>query len=369
VDQDAPITFGDRLRRLRHDQGLSLRELAKLAHHSKTVVWEWETGLKVPPADVAARLDSILEGGGTLAAAAAQPAANGDASRLAYITAAPRTVDGASVDALAGVLANMRRLEDSVGARPLIAAIASPLRLVESLADEARGPLRTRVVDLAGQWAQFAGWLRASVGQPVKARDWYARTLEHATEAGDVDLIATALSMRGNLAWMARQPGQVIGLSAAAGVRGDSPGIRAMAAQQEARGHAVLGEADQVERLLDKAEDQMDEAAADPDREPPWVYFYTPGYLAMQRGLAYGLLDRPEAAIAALTEGLASTGQDLRGSEFVSVYVLHLAEAHIDAGNRDVAARLLEQVRQVAAATGSDRLAAEVDRLARRIGL
>jgi hypothetical protein len=124
-----------------------------------------------------------------------------------------------------------------------------------------------------------------------------------------------------------------------------------------------------VERLLDKAEDLMDEAAADPDREPPWVYFYTPGYLAMQRGLAYGLLDRPEAAIAALTEGLASTGQVLRGSEFVSVYVLHLAEAHIDAGNRDVAARLLEQVRRVAAATGSDRLAAEADRLARRIGL
>jgi hypothetical protein len=51
------------------------------------------------------------------------------------------------------------------------------------------------------------------------------------------------------------------------------------------------------------------------------------------------------------------------------VYVLHLAEEHLQAGNRDVGAQLLEQVRQVAAATGSGRLAADVARLARRFHL
>jgi hypothetical protein len=72
------------------------------------------------------------------------------------------------------------------------------------VADEARGAIRRDVVDLAGQWAQFGGWLRASTGQPAKARDWYARTLEYATEAGSRDLVATALSMRGRTRCAAR---------------------------------------------------------------------------------------------------------------------------------------------------------------------
>src|ERR1700750_1631219 len=202
-----PPTFGDELRRLRHARGLSIRDLAKIAHHSKTSIGEWETGKKIPTADIAAHLDKALEARGQLAAAAAGAVrAHGHTERLARVAAAPRTVDAATVDALAAILANMRRLEDSVGAGPLVPATPGTLRLVESLADEARGPIRPRVVDLAGQWAQFAGWLRAATGQSAKARGGYARTLEPATEVGNEDLIATSLSMRGNLAWMARQP-------------------------------------------------------------------------------------------------------------------------------------------------------------------
>lgn len=365
---DEPTSFGDQLRRLRHERGLSLRELAKRSNHGKTLIGDWENGKTTPTADVVARLDGILDGGGTLTAAAAHIVrANGNTGRLAHVAAAPRTVDTASVAALAGILANMRRLEDSVGAGPLIAATAGPLRLVENLADEARGPIRHSVVDLAGQWAQFAGWLRAATGQPAKARQWYARTLEHATEAGNEDLIATSLSMRGNLAWMARQPGPVIGLSGAAVEHADSPGVRAMAEQQEARGHAVLGEADAVKQLLDLAEADMAAAAEHPEDEPAWIYFYSPGYLQMQRGLAYRLLGRHEDAITALTAGLTATGEALQTSEFVAAYVLYLAEEHIAAGNRDVAGQLLEQVRQVARSTGSDRLSSEVVRLERRL--
>jgi transcriptional regulator with XRE-family HTH domain len=368
VTVDQPSAFGDQLRRLRRQRGLSIRDLAKEVNYSKSLIGEWETGKKTPTADAVARLDSHLHGDGALTAAAADIVrSNGHTDRLAHVAAAPRTVDAAAVDALAGVLANMRRLEDTVGAGPLLTATAGPLRLVETLADEARGPIRPRVVDLAGQWSQFAGWLRAATGQPAKARDWYARTLEHATEVGNEDLIATSLSMRGNLAWMARQPGPVIGLSGAAAQHAASPGVRAMAQQQEARGHAVIGDADAVERLLDRAEADMAEAADRPDEEPAWIYFYSPGYLQMQRGLAYRLLGRHEAAVTALTDGLAATGETLQTSEFVAVYVLHLAEEHLALGNRDVAALLLEQVREVARSTGSERLAGQVAKLARQL--
>lgn len=206
-----------------------------------------------------------------MTAAARLPGANGTADRLTRVAAALRSVDAASVDALAGILVNMRRLEDSIGAERLLIVTAEPLRLVQSLADEARGPVRRPVVDLAGQWAQFAGWLRAASGRPEAARQRYGRTLEHATEAGNDDLIATALSMRGNLAWMARQPGPVIGLSEAAAERAKAPGLRAMAAQQEARGYALLNDGYRVGALFDKAEVEMAAALDHPEDEPLFI--------------------------------------------------------------------------------------------------
>lgn len=364
---DEPAFFGDVLRRISEERGLSVRDIAKLTNHSKTVVGEWRTGLKVPDADEAERVDRLLGAGGMLAAAARMPATNGTSGRIAHVAARPRTVDAATVDSLTGVLANLRHLEDTIGAERLIVVTAEPLRLVDELADEARGGIRDSVVDLAGQWEQFAGWLRAATGRADVARQRYARSLEHATEAGNEDLVATTLSMRGNLAWMARQPGAVIGLSAAAASRAHSPGLRAMAAQQEARGHALLGEAADVERLFGEAEEQMTAAAEHPENEPPWIYFYSVGYLRMQHGLAYRLLGQHQDAIAKLTAGLDELAPDVVGSEFVAQYRLGLAEAHLAVGNRDVAERLAAEVRALVELTGSARLATEVERVEREL--
>jgi tetratricopeptide (TPR) repeat protein len=278
------------------------------------------------------------------------------------------------VEALTGTLAHMRRLEDVLGAKRLLVVTAEPLRLVEELADEARGDIRPAVVDLAGQWAQFAGWLRAAAGRPGPAREWYLRALEYAEEVDATstlptgrELIATALSMRGHLAWSARKPGPIVGLSAAAFAKSRDPGIRAMALQQKARGHALLGEADEVDPLLDDAEAQMAKARERPEEEPPWIYFYSPGYLQMQRGLAYGLLGRPVEAIEALTAGLSDAGPEIAGAEFSANYKLALAEAHIEGGNPDVARRLVDEVRATVSAMGSARLAGEVARVEARL--
>lgn len=365
---DNPGFFADVLRRICDERGLSVRDIAKMTNHSKTVIGEWRTGAKVPSPAEAERVDRLLAAGGILAAAARMPGANGSAERIAHVAAAPRTVDAATVDALAGTLASLRRLEDSIGAERLIVVTAEPLRLVDELADEARGEIRADVVDLAGQWEQFAGWLQEARGRPDAARARYARTLEHATETGNDNLIATALSMRGHVAWTARHPGPVIGLSAAAADKARSPGLRALTAQQEARGHALLGDAEDVDRLFDVADEELAEAAAHPEAEPPWTYFYTPGFLRMQRGLAYGLLGRQGAAIDQLRAGLDEIGPEIGGSEFAADYKLRLAEAHLRAGDRDVAEAIVAEVRALANATASARLVAEVEKLEREIG-
>jgi tetratricopeptide (TPR) repeat protein len=368
---DVDPRFGQRLNRLRADRGLSLRDLAGLVHHGKSYVHELETGRKCPPIDVAHRLDEALDAGGSLVALVAKPDLVGvvDADRVGFVTRNPRSVDPAAVDALGEILAHTRRLEDSIGAAPLISAVGTHLRMIESLADEARGEVREDVVDLTGQWSQFAGWLHAATGQAGKAAELYARTLEYATEAGNADLAATALSMRGHLAWLGRKAGPVVGLSAAAAREGASPGIRAMAEQQQARGHALAGQSEDVDRHLDRAAELMVEAAQHPDREPPWVYFYSTDYLTMQRGLAYRLLGRQEDAIRELSAGLAAIPEELRRSEFVASYLLHLAAAHHDAGNRDEALRVLEDVRVVGSVTGSERIAGAAVRMARRFGV
>ncbi len=157
----------------------------------------------------------------------------------------------------------------------------------------------------------------------------------------------------------------MIGLSAAAADRAGTPGLRAMAAQQEARGHALLGEADQVKQLFDAADAEMAAAVEKPADEPAWTYFYSPAYLRLQRGLAYGLLDRHEEAIVELVAGLAEAGDEIAGSEFGADYKLRLAEAHLAGGDRDVAEGLVGEVRALATATGSARLMREAERLER----
>jgi hypothetical protein len=109
------------------------------------------------------------------------------------------------------------------------------------------------------------------------------------------------------------------------------------------------------------------EAIEDPGREPAWIYFYSPAYLTLQRGLASRLLGRFDDAVELLTAGLAATEDALRGSEFVANHVVHLADTHIDAGNADIASGSVEEAGQAATKTGSSHLAAEVARLSRRL--
>ncbi|GIM95124.1 helix-turn-helix domain-containing protein [Paractinoplanes toevensis] len=94
-----PAFFGDALRRPRTKRGLSVRELARLSHHSKSVISEWENGRKIPDQATALQLDDLLGAAGALAAAARLSGTKGTADRLAHVAAAPRKVDAASVDA------------------------------------------------------------------------------------------------------------------------------------------------------------------------------------------------------------------------------------------------------------------------------
>jgi transcriptional regulator with XRE-family HTH domain len=355
--------FGAELRRLRERGGFTLRDLAKETLSSRGHLGDLETGRRRPTVGTASRLDQALNAGGQLAAMVREAGPPAEvAERIAYVTRHPRRADSSTLDALADLLGAQRRLEDAAGAAAVIVPVRAQVDLVTGLVGEAGGELRPRLVDLASQWAQFAGWLHAASGQPVDAGRWYAQTLEWATEVDRSDMIATALSMRGHLAWMAGQPGAVVGLSAAARRQAASPGVRALAAQQEARGFALAGDGAPVESLLDLAEQLAD----DPGERPPWIYFHSGAYLTMQRGLVYRLLGRHADAASRLAAGIGAQPAGTNRPEWVGPYLVHLAAALRAAGESNEAEAVLTEARMLGEATGSVRIRAAVRSLSAR---
>ncbi len=215
---------------------------------------------------------------------------DGDAlDRLARVVAQPHRVDTVTVDYLTQVLAQQRRVEDVLGAARVLPLVLPTVELVEALASDARPNIRPNVLRLLGEYRQFSGWMSEDSSDDGGAVLHYDRALDAAAESGDVNMISSVWSLKSHLAWSQGDPGKAVGL-AQAGQRHagkTSPGVESLIVQQEARGHAMRGEARDVERLLARSEDLASRAAEHPECEPPWVYFAGTDRVLFQRGTAY----------------------------------------------------------------------------------
>jgi tetratricopeptide (TPR) repeat protein len=219
------------------------------------------------------------------------------------------------------MLAEQRRLEDVVGARPLVQSMRAQLQLIENIVTDACGAVRADVMQVGSQYAQFTAWLYASLDEARSARYFYDRATDWALEVGDPNMVATALSMKGHVAYRQGHVNSMLGLSRAAQRdKRVSLGVRALAVQQEARALALMGDGAATERRLDDAFVLAEQSAARPDDEPPWVYFYSPEYLMMQRGRAYRYLGRCNEAAESLSAGLNALAPELRSAEWAEGY-------------------------------------------------
>src|SRR5260370_26102913 len=122
----AMTAFGDELRRLLAERGMSLNELARRSNYDSGYLSKVARGHKRPNRELAARLNEVLGGDGALIRLAGSgPLFNGhlppdDRERLTLAASAPSRVDRQVVDALAGGLAAQRLLEGRIGARPML---------------------------------------------------------------------------------------------------------------------------------------------------------------------------------------------------------------------------------------------------------
>lgn len=355
--------FAVELARLRRERGLSLRTLAGQVYQGKTLLHELETGQARPSADIAARLDDVLQAGGALAALV-QDAPLLDTDRLAYVADHPRRVDVAAIVALDQLLAGQRRMEDSVGSVAVVAPVRAQLDLITALLGDARDALRPRLVSVAAQWAQFAGWLGIATGDPTGARTWLHQALTWSTEADDRDLTATIVSFQGYLAETQGRTGDAIGLSRAA--RRDErvyAGLRAYCAGQEARTLAAVGapRAEVLSRLAEAADLATHPSAA----PPPWGYWYTPDFFRVQQGIVRQQLGDSDRAVELLAVLRGSSDR----SDWHGVLLLYLAGALGQSGDLAGAAGVLDETDAIAAVTRSQRLAVRVSAVRTRLGL
>ncbi|MEV0388738.1 helix-turn-helix transcriptional regulator [Nonomuraea sp. NPDC050643] len=220
----------------------------------------------------------------------------------------PSLVDVATVQWLEHCLAEHRRVEDTIGSRPLLPLIHAQLSTVADLARGARGPLADRAVAVLAQYAQFIAWMCQDSRQHAAALAWYDRSHSWAIEAGDACLASTTLNMRAHQAWSLGDAPRCVRLAEASRWHDGRTtyGVQGMAAQMAGRGHAKLGEANQARTRLAEAEDLIRTAAEHPEDEPPWMYFYDEGWFLMQRGMAELELGDGRRASDYLERGLST---------------------------------------------------------------
>lgn len=350
-------TFGGELCRLLAERGMSQRELARRANYDCGFVNKLCRGTRPATPAVAARLDAVLDAGGALmalvsrrtvlagaAAAIAGPSLLGtldadDRDRLAWAQRHPRAVDQSAVDSLAGVLAAQRRADDALGSATMVRPVMAQFAAVDGLLSQARGPVRPAIADTVMQWAQFAAHLNIRIGDSPAGMALLRQALELATETDDPTMITTVLRLRGYMALLAGQPGQVIGLAQAAqrDLRA-AVSERAYGASLEASGHAMTGDAAAAERKLGEARHLAGQLGERPERERPWSYWYTVQWFECQRGVVLADLaahaDRYRIpAVEALTAGYEGLSADAAGSEWGTDYIVHRAAVHARAGD------------------------------------
>ena len=208
---------------------------------------------------------------------------------------------------MATTLAEHRRIEDRLGARALLPVVSAQAEVLERLTRYAAAPLHDEALSLSAQYAQFRAWMHHDQRDDPTALRLFTEAESQAQEAGDPTMAAHVLSMKAHLAWGAGNPLACVRFAQAAQWAGNkvSPGGLGMATQMEARGLAVLRDADGADRATERAERLLSKATDNWADEPRWLYFYEGPWIRLQVGALQLDLGRAGRAAETLGEALA----------------------------------------------------------------
>ncbi|WP_326623840.1 hypothetical protein OG863_07475 [Streptomyces decoyicus] len=238
--------------------------------------------------------------------------------RIRHAIARPTRLDGKAVAALADVLAAQRRLDDAIGAVPMIGPTEAQVPVVRRMLKEARGPHRDALAVVVAEYVQFAGWLHASARNDAEAVIRLNDALELADEADSGTLAAQALNFKAYVARQQRRPrAYARWFEAAYRTPGAHPAQRMGDAAQAAHGYAEIGQRDEARRLLDEATNLADAAA---DQPPGTAYWLTPTFQRFSLGLAHLGLKEYRDAADNFRAGLAGLPAEQQNADWAAEY-------------------------------------------------
>jgi hypothetical protein len=278
---------------------------------------------------------------------------------IAALTDARRYFDRPVIEYLRQQLAARAAEDGARGPRATLPAVLGLIAAIDSGIREAKTQVRHELLAVGARGAEFAGWLYRDIGELDLAEYWRDRAMEWAQAGGDSTMQGYILLKKSQAAWDERDAVRMLTLAQAAqsGPWQLPQLVRAEAAQQEARGHAMLGaDLDQVERKLDEAREVC---TADPSSPASGGYGTGP-LLAMQTAICYQEARLPQRAIEIYDRELTEARFSRRDhGYFLSLKSVALASAQAP----DRAATTGLQSLAVAAATGSVRTLRELDRV------
>lgn len=247
-----------------------------------------------------------------------------DQERLRGIHRKPSRLDAASIESLANVLANQRRVEDTIGPATIIQPMTLQMDSLTRILRDASGPQHAELERLLAEWTSFVGWLHTAVRDDDTAEKLFMRAEELADDVGDGTTATTATSFRGDLARRRGNPRKAIRESAAAlATPGAHRTQQTFDLLQTAHGYADLGDNEKARQFLDKAAD-LATSAGEP---PPAVYWYTEPFFRLNIGLAQLGIGEFADAAESLKTGIETIPADQRDAEWMNDYREALAEA------------------------------------------
>ena len=233
-----------------------------------------------------------------------------DADRLATVMARPSRVDPQVIGYFDRLLTKHYTADQILGPHQLLGPVMAQLDMLDALRTHVRPPVAKPLLRVLARYAEFVGWLQQDAGDLPAAMYWSDRATQWAQCAGDDQMAAYLLIRKSNIASLADDTNTVIELAAAAqDAPGDiDPKITALAAQQEARGWAMINDGDRCRRKLDTAAQLL---STHPDRDEPtttvYIHYYDLGVLEDQSATCYRSIGRAEDAIPIFERRIADS--------------------------------------------------------------
>ncbi|GAB4059908.1 helix-turn-helix domain-containing protein [Catellatospora paridis] len=290
--------------------------------------------------------------------------------RVARAVAAPQRTDPQVLDYFRTLLEQHFVADKMLGPRALLGQVHAQIEILDGLRRGGRPGTGEPTLRLLARYAEFAGWLHQDCGDVAAAMFWSDRATQWAQAIGDQQFVAYLLVRRSNIAMLDGDAVDVVELAAAAQrVPGPiSPKLRALAAQQEARGWAMHGDADSFRIRLDAAADLLRDHPDDVDENSP-VYLRRYDLAALEEQSATGYRDcgHADTAVAILERRIADTPAHLRRDQ--AHQWVKLANAVLRSARPDPerAAALGLSCVPAARTTGSARIAGELRTLSRTL--